>query len=152
MADNTVIYSKRYPQEREKIRALVDQFKESEGGKEETEKKLREFWEKMETESVYIPIPGWENKSKCFIALAKKMSQIYELDIDIETERVQKCAVKRAAELLREDAALEFRRCHEHGAAAVKAYRLKLAEPDVVDRFGVCLPEIVGDYLPQLVE
>ena len=37
----------------------------------------------METESVYIPIPGWENKSKCFIALAKKMSQIYELDIDI---------------------------------------------------------------------
>ena len=75
-----------------------------------------------------------------------------ELDIDIETKRVQKCAVKRAAELLREDAALEFRRCHEHGAAAVKAYRLKLAEPDVVDRFGVCLPEIVGDYLPQLVE
>ena len=83
MADDTVIYSKRYPQEREKIRALWDQFKESEGGKEETERKLREFWEKMETESVYIPIPGWENKSKCFIALAKKMSQIYELDIDI---------------------------------------------------------------------
>ena len=27
-----------------------------------------------------------------------------------------------------------------------------LAEPDIVDRFGVCLPEIVGDYLPQLVE
>ena len=31
MADDTVIYSKRYPQEREKIRALWDQFKESEG-------------------------------------------------------------------------------------------------------------------------
>lgn len=57
MADDTVIYSKRYPQEREKIRALWDQFKESEGGKEETERKLREFWEKMETESVYIPDP-----------------------------------------------------------------------------------------------
>ena len=56
MADDTVIYSKRYPQEREKIRALWDQFKESEGGKEETERKLREFWEKMETESVYIPV------------------------------------------------------------------------------------------------
>ena len=63
-------------------------------------------------------------ESDCGISLARR----YELDIDIETERVQKCAVKRAAELLREDATLEFRRCHEHGAAAVKAYRLKLAE------------------------
>lgn len=76
--DKTVIYSRRYPQDQD-MNCHTPQTEEKQA---ETKAALNEFWHRFH-ERVYIPIPGREELSQQFIALAKELSQAYELDMDI---------------------------------------------------------------------
>lgn len=87
MSKRNLIYSKRYtpPWEEDDVKALAGAPQTPEKLKAAKES-FREFMRKLQEESTYIPIPGAEEKSRLFIALAKRLSQIYELDIDIEQQ------------------------------------------------------------------
>lgn len=84
MSKKTLIYSKRYPPPWEEDDAEARAAAETPEEREAAEKSFREFLRKIRDESVYEPIPGAEEKARQFIARAKKLSQVYELDIDIE--------------------------------------------------------------------
>lgn len=85
MSRKDLIYSKRYPPpwEAEAVAAEVAAAWTPEERKT-AEESFHKFWRKLHEESVYVPIPGVEKKARLFIDLAKRLSQIYELDIDIQ--------------------------------------------------------------------
>lgn len=87
MSKRNLIYSKRYapPWEEEDVKAFAEAPQTPEKRKAAKES-FREFMRKLREESTYIPIPGAEEKARLFSALAKRLSQTYELDIDIEQQ------------------------------------------------------------------
>ena len=53
------------------------------GDRQAAEAKLTEFLRRMREERTYEPIPGREEKGRRFAALARELSQIYEVGLDI---------------------------------------------------------------------
>lgn len=80
--DKTVIYSKRYLPDQETVQEMNCDMPQTEEERAATQASWNKFCRRLQ-ERVYIPIPGREELSQQFIALAKELSQVYELDIDI---------------------------------------------------------------------
>ena len=78
--EEQVIYSKRYPSAQQEMQqfiggALPNDCKSS-------EEALQDFRRRME-ETVYQPIPERQRLAQKFIAMAKDLSEAYDIDIDI---------------------------------------------------------------------
>lgn len=81
MPESKKIFSKRYPPNRE-----LEQLKnitQTEEDKASAEKSLNEFWRRMREERVYILMPERIEEGRRFVALAKELSELYEIDMDI---------------------------------------------------------------------
>lgn len=82
--DETVIYSKRYAHLHEESKQPTE--KGMPPSKKETtnaEASLQKFRHRVNEESIYVPKPGREKESQRFITLAKELSDLYEVDIDV---------------------------------------------------------------------
>ena len=79
MYHSTMLYSKRYPMEQEADRAEPICAEE----RAETEAKLREFWQQMQS-ICYIELPERKAGAQKFIDSAIKLSESFVIDIDIE--------------------------------------------------------------------
>ena len=80
-AEEQVLYSKRYPSVQQEMEQLIEGPLPSYW--ENGEESLQEFWRRME-ETVYCPIPGRQEQGQKFIAVAKELSETYDIDIDIQ--------------------------------------------------------------------
>ena len=78
MEDKTILYSVRYPSAQEEGERIKVR-----GDRQAAEVKLTEFLRRMREERTYEPIPGREEKGRRFAALARELSQIYEVGLDI---------------------------------------------------------------------
>ena len=78
MEDKTILYSVRYPSAQEEGERIKVR-----GDRQAAEAKLTEFLRRMREERTYEPIPGREEKGRRFAALARELSQIYEVGLDI---------------------------------------------------------------------
>ncbi len=85
ITDKKVIYSKRYTPADEQLAQIERLMRRMATEQRETVKKtFKGFWQRLEEESVYVAIQGIEEKSRCFIELAKELSRDYQIDIDIK--------------------------------------------------------------------
>lgn len=78
--EEQMLYSKRYPPVQREIHQFI-------GGSlpcdcKSSEEALQKFRRHME-ETVYQPIPGRQELGQKFIAMAKELSEAYDIDIDI---------------------------------------------------------------------
>ena len=78
MEDKTILYSVRYPSAQEEGERIKVR-----GDRQAAEAKLTEFLRRMREERTYEPIRGREEKGRRFAALARELSQIYEVGLDI---------------------------------------------------------------------
>ena len=76
------IYSKRYPSAEMKIKNFSANAPPVFTA-EQRDASFQKFCKRMNSEPRLEPIPGQEEKARKFIALAKKFSEEYEVDIDI---------------------------------------------------------------------
>ena len=85
LEEGQILYTKRYPHG-EGIGQMEGSAHHATGMRE-TEKALERFKQRLKMECVYIPLPGQQRNGERFIALAKGLSQRYEIDIDIKKKR-----------------------------------------------------------------
>lgn len=78
--EEQVLYSKRYPPVQQEMQRLIGGSLHSDC--KSSEESLQEFWQRME-ETVYQPIPERQELGQKFIAMAKELSEAYDIDIDI---------------------------------------------------------------------
>ena len=78
-----LIYSKRYPPAEEELEKFSADPTMPVITPERRETSYREFCARMNSEPRLEPVPGQEEKAREFIALAKRFSEEYEVDIDI---------------------------------------------------------------------
>ena len=81
--EEEMIYSKRYPSAEEELESFLADATLPVITPEQREASYKRFCEQMNTEPQAEPIQGQEEKAQKFIALAKKFSEEYEVDIDI---------------------------------------------------------------------
>ena len=78
--EEQMFYSKRYPPVQQEMQQFIEGSLPSDC--KSSEESLQEFWRHME-ETVYQPIPERQELGKKFIAMAKELSEAYDIDIDI---------------------------------------------------------------------
>ena len=81
--EEEMIYSKRYPPAEEELEKFSADTTMPVITPEQIEASYQEFCRRMNSEPHLEPIPGQKEKAQEFIALAKKFSEEYEVDIDI---------------------------------------------------------------------
>ena len=81
--EEELIYSKRYPPAEEELEKFSADPTMPVITPEQGEASYRKFCARVNSESRLEPIPGQKEKAREFIALAKKFSEEYEVDIDI---------------------------------------------------------------------
>ena len=81
--EEELIYSKRYPPAGEELEKFSADTTMPVINPEQIEASYQEFCRRMNGEPHLEPISGQEKKAQKFIALAKKFSEEYEVDIDI---------------------------------------------------------------------
>ena len=78
--EKQMLYSKRYPPVQQEMQQFIEGSLPSDC--KSSEESLQEFWRHME-ETVYQPIPERRELGQKFIAMAKELSEAYDIDIDI---------------------------------------------------------------------
>ena len=81
--EEETIYSKRYPPAEDELEEFSADTTMPVITPEQIEASYQEFCRRMNSEPHLEPIPGQDKKAREFIALAKKFSEEYEVDIDI---------------------------------------------------------------------